>query len=493
MADTHPADLTLRAAADRLRRGRLSAADLTDACLERIDARDARYGGWLHVYRAQARQAARDSDARHRVGDRLGPLDGVPIGLKDVIGAAGHPLTGDSVALTGNLATQDAGAWARLRAAGMVLLGHLHCGEFACGTWGRNPWHPDFSPGGSSSGSGVALATRTVPATLGTDTRGSIRNPCAQNGVTGVKPSFGMVSARGIIPLAVSYDVVGPMARTAADCATLLGALAELPGLPWPAGPRSGARPVAGARIGVPRLGGLLSDGVGEVFDRFSRELTALGAVPVPIERPANPLEADGGWGGYRAIIGAEARAMHAQFADRQLLLRREFRDDFPPLLDPAATAADYVDAQRQRVELADRWRDIVEAGDLQAIAEPCATGEIWRAGASPRDPSAPPRLYGMWSDTNFPVVCLPAGRSPVDSGPVGVQLIGLPHTEPMLLQLAIDYQAATGYHLSEPPGLDDHTAPDYVGPDRPAAGPQPPLRVPVDPFDIRYGVGGRP
>jgi hypothetical protein len=98
-----------------------------------------------------------------------------------------------------------------------------------------------------------------------------------------------------------------------------------------------------------------------------------------------------------------------------------------------------------------------------------------------------------MWSDTNFPVVCLPAGRSPADGGPVGVQLVGLPRQEPALLQLAIDYQAATGHHLAQPPGLDDHTAPPYLGPQRPEAGPQPPFRTPADPFDILHGAGAGP
>lgn len=490
MAEPHPADLTVRAAAAALDQRRMCAVDLMEACLERIQARDGRYGAWLRVYGDAACRAARDSDARRRAGHGRGMLDGVPVGLKDVIGAAGHPLTGDSAALAGNVAETDAGAFARLREAGMVLLGHLHCGELACGTWGRNPWHPDFSPGGSSSGSAIALATGTVPATLGTDTRGSIRNPCAQNGVTGVKPTFGLVSAAGIIPLAVSYDVVGPMARTAADCALLLAAMAQAPGLAWPDGPRPGGQPLSGTRIGVPRLADRLHAGPAEVFDRCCRELAGLGAVPVPIDRPANPLEADGGRGGYRAIIAAESRAVHAPLAGRRTLLRGEFRRDFPPLLDDDACAADYVDAQRRRAELAVRWREVFATADLHAVVEPCATGEILRVGEPVRDPRRPPRLYGMWSDTNFPVVCLPAGRSPVDGGPVGVQLIGLPHTEPMLLQVAIDYQAATGHHLAEPPGLDDHTARPYQGPSRPDGGPQPPFELPADPFEVLRGTG---
>lgn len=489
MAETHPADLGVVESSARLAAGDLSAVELTGACLERITTRDGGYGAWLHVYGDAAMAAARASDERRAAGRAVGALDGVPVGLKDVIGAAGYPLTGDSAALTGNVATADAGAWERLRVAGMVLLGHLHCGEFACGTWGCNPWDPEFSPGGSSSGSGVALATRTVPATLGTDTRGSIRNPSAQNGVTGVKPTFGLVSNRGIIALAFSYDVVGPMARSAADCALLMTALAERPGLAWPGVAAGG---LAGVRVGVPRFADRpLSDGVGSVYNRFCRELTGLGAVLVPFDRPRNPLEDDDGLhGGFKTIIGAEAPAVHDQFAGRQGLFREEFRRDFPWLSDTDGSADEYVQAQRKRAALVSAWRTIFAELGVQAVAEPCSTGEIWRRNESVRDPDRPPRLYAMWSDTNFPVVCVPAGRSPFDQGPVGMQLVGLPYADPTLLRLATAYQAETDYHLSEPPGLDDAERPEYQGPHQPAGGPQSPFITPESPFDILHASG---
>lgn len=485
MAATHPADLSVAQASARLDTGALSSVELTSGCLERITARDPAYGAWLHVYPGDALAAARAADARRAAGRPRGPLDGVPVGLKDVIGAAGYPLTGDSAALAGNVAGSDAGSWARLRAAGAVLIGHLHCGEFACGTWGRNPWDQSFSPGGSSSGSGVALATRTVPATLGTDTRGSIRNPAAQNGVTGVKPTFGLVNARGIIPLAFSYDVVGPMARTAQDCAMLMAALVGRSDLRWTDGP---AGTLTGIRVGIPRSPVPLSPGVGAVFDRFLGELAALGAVLIPFDRPANRLEDDGGFkGGFKTIIGAEAPAVHEQFERRLELFREEFRRDFPWLLDTAGTAADYVTAQRKRAALVQTWRALFTEHDLCAVVEPCSTGEIWKREESVRDATRPPRLYAMWSDTNFPVVCIPAGLSTFDRGPVGIQLVGLPHTDPLLLSLAASYQAATDHHLAEPPGLDDADRPSYQGPYRPDGGPQPPLHTPRSPFEILH------
>lgn len=485
MAATHPADLSVAQASALLDAGALSSVELTGACLERIAARDQAYGAWLNVYPEGALAAALASDGRRAIGRTRGKLDGVPVGLKDVIGAAGLPLTGDSAALAGNVARSDAGSWAQLRAAGAVLLGHLHCGEFACGTWGRNPWDESFSPGGSSSGSGVALAIRTVPATLGTDTRGSIRNPAAQNGVTGVKPTYGLVDARGIIPLAFSYDVVGPMARTAVDCTILMAALVGRSDLRW-TDARAGV--LTGLRIGVPRFPVPLSSGVGVVYERFLGELAELGASMIPIDRPANPLEEHGGrHGGFKTIIGAEAPAVHGQFERRRQLLRDEFRRDFPWLLDPGGTAADYVAAQRKRVALVQTWRSLFAEHELCALAEPCSTGEVWKREESVRDAQRPPRLYAMWSDTNFPVVCVPAGLSPVDQGPVGIQLIGLPYTEPLLLSIAASYQEGTGHHLAQPSGLDDPDRPAYRGPHRPDGGPQPPLETPLSPFEILH------
>lgn len=453
---THPADLGVVELSDALGARELSSVELVRACLDRIDELDSVYESWVRVYPDRALEQARQADARRQGGAARGPLDGVPVGLKDVISAADYPLTGGrSAVLAGNIAAEDSAAWARLRAAGMILLGHLACGEFACGTWGRNPWGPDFSPGGSSSGSGAALATRTVPATLGTDTRGSIRNPCAQNGVTGVKPTFGLVSTRGMIPLSVSYDIVGPMARSAADCSAMMSVLVDRPGT-RPLEPRAGATPLAGRTIGIPRFAeDELAAGVAGVLERFAAEMTSLGATIVPFDRLNNPLEDnDGRRGGYKTIIGAEAAALHDGLADRWELFRAEFRSIFPPLLDRDGTAVQYVDAQRKRTALATTWRALFSDLGLDAVAEPGNTGEILRMGYSARDPALRPRLYGTWSDTNFPVVCLPGGLSHVDSGPVGLQLIGLPHTEAELLQIAVDYQAHTDHHQAEPPGL---------------------------------------
>ena len=488
---THPADLGLVAASAALHDGSLDSEQLTEACLERIAERDAALGAWLQVDGEAARADARAADRRRAAGAG-GPLTGIPLGLKATIGAAGRPLTADSALLAGNVAQQDASCWRRLRAAGMVLLGHLHCGELSTGVWGRNPWDPAFSPGGSSSGSAIAVAARMAPAALGSDSRGSIRIPAGFNGVTGMKPSFGLVSTAGCIPMAYSYDTIGPLARSAADCALLLSALAgpdpEDPAtitcparLDVPTAPRAGARPLDGVRIGVPCFRtGLLSDGVAAVVERFGGELRALGATLVSIQRPPNPLEE----GGFAAILGGESVALLEQLADRAHLHRADFVEHYTPLVNQVGSAVDYVRAQLQRAQLLAAWRAVFAEHELDAVAEPGATGEIWRAG-EPLELEEHPWLFGTWNDANLPVLMVPAGTSAADGAPVGMQLAGLPHRDATLLRIGIEYQAATGWHLAEPPALArlGELGP-YEPPPVPDAGPQPPWTAPRHPYE---------
>jgi aspartyl-tRNA(Asn)/glutamyl-tRNA(Gln) amidotransferase subunit A len=498
--DAHPADWTLSEASEALHGGRVTAAELTEACLERIAARDHSFGAWIRVYRDRALEAARAADARLAAGT-AGPLTGVPIGLKDVIGAAGLPLTADSAVLEGNVAPADATAWARLREAGMVLLGHLHCGEFANGVWGANPWGPDsFSPGGSSSGSGVALAARMVPATLGSDGRGSVRMPAAFNGVTGVKPTFGLVSTAGCIPITFTYDIIGPMARSAADCSLLLSVmagpdeadrttLAQPARQQYPTRPRTGDRPLAGTRIGIPRFDAAMSDGVAFVNDRFQQELAGLGAELVGFDWPENPLEEPGagGVGEWTHILGAEAHAIHGQFTDRADLYREEFRVLFA-MMSAVGSAADYVSAQTKRAGYVRTWTSIFDELQLAAVAHPAAQDELFGIDATSIVTRPPRLMFGCWSDANFPVVSVPAGLSPTDGSPVGMQLAGLPFTEDALLQVAIDYQAATDHHRLVPAGLDE--APVYRGPRRLETGidqpPFVPMPSPLEPTVLR-------
>lgn len=483
MSDTHPADLGVVEAAEAMSAGRLTSEELTRSCLARIHARDSSYGAWRTVYEERALQAAREADARRSAGS-AGPLTGVPLGLKDVVGVAGLPFCADSPLLDGNVAAEDSRAWACLRRAGMILLGHLHCGEFAVGTWGSNPWNARFSPGGSSSGSAIALATRTAPATLGTDGRGSIRIPADHNGVTGMKPTFGLVSTYGCIPISFTYDVVGPMARSAVDCAVVLAVLAgrdtadsatlaQPAQLRFPSMPRAGPKPLSGTRIGVPRFDdGVLAAGVASVFARFQEELADLGATLVPYDRPPNPLEDnEGGGGGWKSILGAEALAIHQQFEGREHLHREEFAVYYTQITDDVGTAVDYVRAQSKRGELVSTWRAIFGEHRLDAVVEPGGAGEIWKVDEE-LDLAHFPWFYSMWNDANFPVLSIPAGLSATDGGPVGMQIVAPPFHDADVLRIGIDYQAATPYHRAEPPDLDDR--PSYDPPTVPNEGQQP-------------------
>ena len=503
MTAVHPADLDLLEAAAALSAGEISSRELTAACLERVAQRDGRFGAFIRVYEREAAQMALRADELRARG-AAGPLTGLPIALKDVIAAAGLPLTADSAVLEGNVAQADATVWARLRAAGMVLIGHLHCGEFASGVWGINPWGPTFSPGGSSSGSGIALAARMVPATLGTDTRGSIRMPAAFMGASAVKPTFGLVSTAGVIPFSYTSDVTGPMARSAADCAALLQVMAgrdtaDRATLSQPAGPasyptrpRPGPRPLAGIRIGIPQFGAdAPSPGVAEVYAQFRGELAGLGAELVSFPWPSNPLEVGGrNVGDWTHILGAEIQVIHEQFADRRQLYRDEFLGLLAPL-QTAGSAMDYVRAQVARAEFIDTWTSVFAEHELTAVAHPACQDELFRTDVELTYEELPRLMLGVWNDTGFPVVSVPAGLSPADQSPVGMQLAGLPYTEAALLQTAIDLQAATDYHRQSPADLDH--GPDYQPPARHAAGPQPPYAaglsalnavVPVNPAE---------
>ena len=219
--------LSVAEAGRLIRRRELSPVELTQACLQRIERLDGRINAFITVTGEQAIAAARQAEAEIAGGSHRGPLHGIPVGLKDIFGVANVRMTGGSKILAENVATEDSVATARLKAAGAVFLGKLNLHEFAFGATGinphygpaRNPWDAERITGGSSSGSGAAVAGGECPAALGTDTGGSIRIPASLCGIVGLKPTYGRVSKRGVLPLSWSLDHVGPMTRTVADAA----------------------------------------------------------------------------------------------------------------------------------------------------------------------------------------------------------------------------------------------------------------------------------
>src|SRR5439155_24953358 len=257
-----PAVHTLSAveAVAAIRAGRLTTTALVEACLRRIEARDAELRAWVTVDRDGALAQAAGLDAEARAGRWRGPLHGLPVGLKDIFHVAGLRTTAGARGFADSVPAEDAASVARLRAAGAVILGKLHTTEFAYADPAvtKNPWRPDRTPGGSSAGSAAAVAARMVPLALGTQTVGSVLRPAAFCGVVGLKPTYGRISRRGVIPAAWTLDHVGVLARSVADSALVLGVLAG----PDPADPGSLAAPppavdavVGGVPERAPRLG----------------------------------------------------------------------------------------------------------------------------------------------------------------------------------------------------------------------------------------------
>jgi len=242
-------------------------------------------------------------------------------------------------------------------------------------------------------------------------------------------------------------------------------------------------RPLRRVRVGVPELKDRLSPGVREVFERFLDDFKRLGAVCVPFEWPPSPLErsGDGGLGDWVHILGAEAAVIHEQFAGREHLYRDEFRRLFMPMMR-TTDAVDYVRAQVERIQLVETWTSLFADLGVSGVLHPACASEAYRAGEDVSPEVMGQLMFGVWNDTNFPVVSLPAGLSATDGSPVGMQLVGLPFTERSLLQTAVDIQAATEYHLAGPPGLDD--APRYLPPPRRESGEQPPFVSLPSPFD---------
>ena len=458
--------LGLAEAADLIRARKLSPVEYTQALLERTEKLDPRYHAYIKLTPERAMEAARRAEREVAAGKPRGPLHGVPYGLKDIIDVAGLPTTGHSKVLIDNVAAANAVVTERLEAAGGILMGKLATHEFAIGgpsfdlPWppAVNPWGGNHFPGGSSSGSGVALAAGLVPAALGTDTGGSVRNPASLCGITGMKPTYGLVSRRGVFPLAYSLDHVGPMTRDVRDNALLLQVLAgydaEDPGsakVPVPDYSADLERGVKGLRIALVRhfyAEDMQADGEQlQAIDAAAEVLRGLGA-DVREVRLA-PL-AD-----YstctRIIICCEAYAIHRHWlaerpGDYGDLARRR-------ILEGAAfSAADYIDAQRMRARLTKRTLEALAGFDAALTASSMdPTVRIDDAEACLR--VYPRQARQPFNVTGQPALAMPAGFTK-DGLPLSLQLVGHPFQEAMVYRIAAAYERATGWIKRHPPGL---------------------------------------
>ena len=448
---TEPADLGVVDAAALLARRDLSSRELVEACLARIRERDgvhrhegdpASVNAWVRVYEEDALAAAALADERLARGGAP-PLCGVPVGLKDLYAVAGKPLTASS-RLLNETPARDSDVWIRLAAAGMVLLGHTHTHEFAIGgTTDQvgNPWALDHSAGGSSGGSAAALAAGTTPAATGTDTAGSLRIPSALCGTSTLKPSRGLVSLRGAVPLAPTLDHAGPMARTPADCAPLLAALFGLPG-PLPAG-----RTLSELRIAVsPRLGLVQLDAdVAAGFDGALAACRRLGVELVEPPPPEAPLDIGDD---FIAVVLAELLPYHRRFDAHRELYRPSLREWVEDAEGQALSAEAYLAVQARRAETTFAWADWLAANRIDAVLEPTVPVVAPLRGTGYDHAFTDAALISLthyWDWTGFPVAALPAGVGARSGLPVGVSLIGPPGHDFEVLAAAVDLHSELG------------------------------------------------
>jgi aspartyl-tRNA(Asn)/glutamyl-tRNA(Gln) amidotransferase subunit A len=473
---TNPADLGVADAQRLLRARELSASELTEACLARIRERDGEHSfegdpgsinAWVRVYEEDAVAAAARADEQLGSGGEVPPLCGIPVGLKDLYAVAGKPLTASSRVLD-EVPDRDCDVWARLRAAGMVLLGHTHTHEFAVGgTTDQvgSPWALDRSPGGSSGGSGAALAARMVPAATGTDTAGSLRIPSALSGTSTIKPTRGLVSLAGVFPLAVSLDHAGPMARTVADCRLLLAAMAgpddgrpqsalfRLPPASVP-GPTGGAAPLSGVRLALsPRIERVaVEEDVAERFEAAVGTCRRLGAELLAAPPPDASLDVGDD---FLAVLEAELLSAHRRFDDRRYLYRPSIRGWLELGEERATVAEAYVAIQTRRREITARWAEWLRAERVTALLEPTVPVTAPLRGDGYEVAGSDVALISLthyWDWTGFPVVALPSGVGSRTGLPCGISLVGPAGSDWELLRLGVELQAELG--VPAPPGF---------------------------------------
>ena len=423
MSSTDVATLTAlgaREAAARIRDGRLSPVDLVNACLERIRALDSRVLAWAHVDEAGARAAARALEAEAASGRIRGPLHGVPVGIKDIIHVAGMPTTGGAKPWAHRRPTKDAPAVTRLRDAGAVILGKTHTTEFAYRDPAptHNPWNLGHTPGGSSAGSGAAVAARMVPIALGTQTVGSVLRPAAYCGVVGFKATHGLTPTEDVIPLAWSLDHVGVLTRSVDDAAMALGLLArrELSAAPH------GAPTIAVAPQLLERAEPENAAHLGAVAEALARA----GARIVEVTLPASFARLhDVGL----TVLQAEAAAYHADDFARHA---PEFGAGIRSAVDAGLrlTAIEYIKANRARLAFRDAVMPLLESCD--ALLTPTAPGPAPVGLGSTGDAW----FCAPWSSAGVPAISLPSGVAP--SGlPYAVQLVAAAGRETPLLGVA--------------------------------------------------------
>ncbi|WLQ67948.1 MULTISPECIES: amidase [Streptomyces] len=449
-----PFELSLTDAARAVHARELSPVELTESVLARIAAVDGGLNAYVTVAAETALAAAVRAEREISGSGPRGPLHGIPMGLKDLIDAAGLPTTASSDVRAGHVADHDSQVAALLKDAGAVLLGKTHTHEFAYGLTTpqtSNAWDRNRVAGGSSGGSAVAVAAGEATFAMGTDTGGSIRVPAALNGVVGLKPTYGLVSRSGVTPLSWSLDHVGPITRSAQDAALVLAATAgydprDPASVPGPPADLTGSGDLKGLRIGVPRnhYFDRVSPEVEEAVRRAIGRLAELGAELVDVEIPMARYIQAVQWG----LMVPEATAYH----ERSLRAAPElYTSDVRILLEAGAltSAGDYLRAQRARTMMRDDWArmfggiDVLAAPTVPMTAAKSGQDTVeWDDGTVEAVSDSYVRLSAPADITGVPALTLPVGHDHAGL-PIGMQLMAGPFQDATVLRVGRVYEEA--------------------------------------------------
>ncbi len=455
--------LEIAEAAERIRNKTLSPVELTRAVLARIDEKDGRIKAFVTLLRDQALSDAAEAEKRVQAGDYRGPLDGIPIVIKDLYDTAGVRTTSCSKVRENFVPDQDATTVAKLRAAGAVILGKVATHEFAFGfdaPPAGNPWNIDHTPSGSSGGSAASLAAGFCLGATGSDTGGSIRAPAAACGVSGIKPTYGRASKHGVAVLSWSLDHTGPLTRSAWDLALMLEVMAGHDPLdpttidvPVPNYSTALDGNIAGVRVGVPQnyFFEQVDPAVGEIVRAAIGQLESQGAqlVDVTIGDLDHLVES------FLSIVQPEAAAYHLETFKTH---SGEYNDDVRLLLEQGQLilATTYVNALRSRAVIQDSFHKafadidvLVTPGlpvtaprkDQETYTWPDGEELVFRAHA---------RFNCPFNLSGLPGATVPCGFAP-DGLPVGIQIVGKPFDEGMVLRVADAYQRETDWHKRRP------------------------------------------
>jgi len=452
---------TLAEASRAIEAGETSPTELFEAALARIEETDGRLNAFVLLMADSARAEADAATVRARAGNRFGPLDGIPIAVKDLYDTAGVVTAGGTGALSERVPAEDATTVRLLREAGAVILGKTNTHELALGGTTNNayfgathnPWNLDRVPGGSSGGSGAAIASGQALGALGSDTGGSIRIPAAFCGITGHKPTYGLVSRAGVIPLSGTLDHAGPMARTAEDCALMLNALAgydarDLDSVPRPsedftANLEDG---IAGMTFAVIRsLSQDCETAVLENFERSLDDLRGLGATVIERE----PITGEDNWRvKVGAIILAEAGTLNEIALQGSGVAEPQRRRMLRGLETPVAAYIRALDFRKQVEAAYEAGLDDIDAylaPTSPIVAEPIATD-----ATEETPPASKFRNTSVFDNTHQPSISVPNGFD-ADGLPTGLMISTALFEDAKALGIGHAYQQATRYHLRTP------------------------------------------